>query len=129
MTKVDGLQRNLFPIHSRNNIPNRGGFEGVRFVWFVCLSRVSGSPRCFRDFSSAFRISVKTRADYTIGPRAPSPKSTFDPCFDRALRDSSELAKHARASTTRTTPPSTACHPPSPKRSPRTTTLLFPPPS
>jgi hypothetical protein len=34
--------------------PGSPGVTGVRFVWFECLSRVSGSPRVFEPGSSMF---------------------------------------------------------------------------
>jgi hypothetical protein len=42
------------------------GFEGVRFVWFVCLSRVCpGSPRCL--FTGATRYgTVTARSEYLV---------------------------------------------------------------
>ena len=164
MTKVDGLQRNLFPIHSRNNIPNSGGwvgFEGVRFVWFVCLSRVSAPPGVFEPDNRGASKQIARNTAPGSAPRARAgggPTTTTMPMpapwkprhtpvsprprqldHGRPLQNPPSIlasiapcatARQARARIDdRTTPPATACHPPSPKRSPRTTALLFPPPS
>ena len=129
MTKVDGLQRNLFPIHSRNNIPNSGGwvgFEGVRFVWFVCLSRVSAPPGVFEPDNRGASKQIARNTAPGSAPRARAgggPTTTTMPMpapwkprhtpvsprprqldHGRPLQNPpsilASIAKHARASTT-----------------------------